>query len=821
MISNKFFTTGFFIIVLSCFSFIGHAQQLGDYTKSQVQNYQSKAEDQVRFLAYLLNTLGNENSSPRDKDVIIRESYKKIFKDSKVQVEDDLTSDRKVLVNKDITAYLKDIDFFYKNVKFDFDVQEVEPFLRPDGGLSFKVTLNRTLKGTDLEGEPVLNTKKRYIEINLDEATDGLQIASIYTTKVSREEALKEWWKNLSLGWKSVFREKLAISSDSVDINTLYKIAGIDSLNLAGNNFIVTLDPISMLVDLKKIDLSNTKIQDISSLSSLTEIQELNLSNTAIEEISYLRYAEKLRFLNLSFTQVKSLDDLLNLKRLERLYLRGTDITDFSMLSNFTDLKEVDLSETYFNKLDVLVHLSKLQTLNLGRSNVKELNVVISPQTLENLDLTFAPVADISALKGNKALKTLNISNTQVMSLEPLSELKNLEKIYADNTFISQQKATDFTDANPQVLVIINSEELSAWWASLSPQWKSAFSKYIKETSGKIPAKEQLTKLLLVDSLKLNNTGLTELFPLKKFSRLRYLSISDNDIISLEPLRTLNSLIELNAENIDIAGIDPLLSLKKLSKLNLSRNQLSNELLMKLTRLKSLTLLNVDGTQADKDFVREFLGQIDNNCIVIYDSEGLKSWWNGLSSEWQQIMQLQLTVSNPPTVQELHELTAIKNIVIIDEGIENLTPFEQFVQLESLHLERVALTDVSNIERVGELKRLTIKETPIEDVEPIARLKNLEELVLNYSAVDDLRALEDLKYLERLSVAGTKIRNLKGVENLYSLRYLDVSSSMVRKLKRLSELDNLEQVRCYNTRISERRVEGFKEENPDCVVRYY
>ncbi len=297
------------------------AQKLGDYSQQQVKSYQSKAEDQVRFLGFLLNTLGNEKSSNRDKDVIIRESYKKIFKDAKVQVEDDLTENRKVLINKDITAYLKDIDFFFKQVKFDFDIKEVEPFLRENGELSFKVTLNRTLKGVGLEGESILNTKKRFIEINLNPETDELQIASIYTTKVSRDEALKEWWNSLSYGWKTIFKEKLKLSDDSVSLSQLNQIAALDSIDLSGNTFIVGIEPLTMLVDLKSINLSNTKIQDISPLSSLTEIKKLNISNTAISDISFLRYAEKMENLDISFTQITNIDDLLNLNQLKNLSL--------------------------------------------------------------------------------------------------------------------------------------------------------------------------------------------------------------------------------------------------------------------------------------------------------------------------------------------------------------------------------------------------------------------------------------------------------------------------------------------------------------------
>lgn len=41
-----------------------------------------------RFLESMLTSLGNSSTPIRDKEVLITESYAKIFRDSKVQVED-------------------------------------------------------------------------------------------------------------------------------------------------------------------------------------------------------------------------------------------------------------------------------------------------------------------------------------------------------------------------------------------------------------------------------------------------------------------------------------------------------------------------------------------------------------------------------------------------------------------------------------------------------------------------------------------------------------------------------------------------------------
>ncbi|WP_375577827.1 leucine-rich repeat domain-containing protein [Marivirga tractuosa] len=812
------------LILLSLFFVLSlnvSAQDIEGFEKQEIESYKSKAEDQVRFLEYLLNTLGSKDASHRDKDVIIRESYLKIFRDSKVQIEDDLTENRNVLINKDVTAYLKDIEFFFENAKFDFDIKSTEPFLRDNGGLSFKIELNRTLKATGIEGESILNTKTRFVEINLDKEMDELQIASIYTTKVSRDEAIKEWWNNLSLGWKDIFRKEMQIVEDSVEINQLNKIASIDSLDLSQNDYIVSLAPLSFLVDLKYVKLNHTKIEDIAPLSSLTELKHLDISNTAIEDLSFLRYAENMEHLNISFTPVQKIDELENLNALKELHLNGADIRDFEVLSNFSNLVKLDLSETFFNQPETFSEMEMLKDLNMSRSNLSKLTDAMSPETLQKLDISFAFIADLSPLKNYNSLEILNINNTQVESLEPLERLKKLEKIYADNTFVSELEINEFIDANPSKLLVVNSGEIMEWWNELNVDWKLALFNYVDGEVIENFGKEQLTKLLLQDSLSLNDKGLKDLDPLQKFSRLRYLSISNNQIKSLAPIENLNSLSVLEIKDVGLNSVKSIMSLKKLKKLNLAQNQLSEEQFLQLSKLNSLIELNVDQSGIQKETVKKFLSKKPTQCSVIYDKEGIDAWWTNLDETWQSIFKLQFPLSSIPTYKELHDLAAIKSIVIVDEEITDLSALSQFVYLQELYLERVGLENLESISAVKDVKILSIKESPLKDLEPLNQLYELEKLILDFTAVDNLKPIEEIQSLEHLSLAGTQIKNLKGIESIISLKYLDISSTQVRWIGKLELLDNLQEFICYNTRIFDFSLNNFKEEHPDCLVRFY
>ena len=101
---------------------------------------EKRVRDIVAFLEYMLNTLGSSSTSTRDKEVLATESYSKIFRDGKVQIEDDLDEDRVVVTNKDIVPYLKDVDFFFKDAKFEFTIEDLKSNTLPNGELFYKVS---------------------------------------------------------------------------------------------------------------------------------------------------------------------------------------------------------------------------------------------------------------------------------------------------------------------------------------------------------------------------------------------------------------------------------------------------------------------------------------------------------------------------------------------------------------------------------------------------------------------------------------------------------------------------------------------------------
>jgi len=207
-------------ILLILFLFLGstisHSQE-SYLSVDEIESHESQIEQLINYLEYSFNTIGNPEIPVKEKEIIINESYLKVFKDEQVQIEDDLDENRNMVTNKDVQAYLKDINFFFKHVEFSFDVEEITHDVNEKGEIYFKVSMNRNLKGMTIGGDSVNNNLPRYVELNLNDEAQDLKIVSVYTTKLSEEEDMANWWFHLSPEWKEFFVKDI-IQDDSMMI---------------------------------------------------------------------------------------------------------------------------------------------------------------------------------------------------------------------------------------------------------------------------------------------------------------------------------------------------------------------------------------------------------------------------------------------------------------------------------------------------------------------------------------------------------------------------------------------------------------------------
>ena len=187
-------------------------------------------------------------------------------------------------------------------------------------------------------------------------------------------------------------------------LDGLEKFTRLKKLDLSNNN-ISDLTPLKGLIKLEILDLSENKITSIQSLEKLTNLKALEISNASIRDWRPLYNKSQLKCLYLESCNIKDLKPLESLfehlhNSLGYLSLRDNLITDIAPLSKLTNLLYIDLCENQ------ITDVSPLQALS---------NPAI-------VDLSCNRITDFSYINRNIS-GSLTLDDNPITSLKPISKL--------------------------------------------------------------------------------------------------------------------------------------------------------------------------------------------------------------------------------------------------------------------------------------------------------------------------------------------------------------------------------------------------------------
>jgi Leucine-rich repeat (LRR) protein len=838
-----------------------YAQKAG--SNQQKSPYNEEVRQMISFLEYSMNVLGNPAFTAKEKDVVINESYAKIFVDAKVQIEDDLAVKRDVVTNKDVQAYLKDVDFFFKEAKFKFNILDIGQYTNQEGKLFFIVKMMRSLKGVTIDNVNMNSDQERYVEINVDEEHKDLKIASIYTTKLSRDQELAFWWAGLSYEWKTVLGVGILVKNglrlndieefsdstylvggqqitDSINILNLVKqAASRKELNLAGATMITDLRPLDQLKELSILDISSSVISDLFPVRNITTLTVLNASNTLVEDLSPLRYSKSLKKLYISNTPVSSLRVIENFENLEVLHLEQTVIDSLPSMIALTHLKEFNGSSTNLLRLDSISYLTELESLYFSNTSVNDLKPIAGLKKLKKLDLSKTMINSLAGIESLSVLEELNIEDTEIDDFSSLEKIESIKVIYADRSKIDLEDFVSYVYSRPQISIIFMSEVLKDFWNNLDQGWKNYIKNdlnYGEKLSdvelhgilkirrvdlrgvGDIAGLNAVKFMPLLEYINISGTTISDLSPLAGHTRLSKIKGVGSAIVDLSPLSKLEGLKVVDFASTGISDISALSTIKEADSLIFSKTRVKD--ISALNEMKSFMIAYFDETGvSDEDALK--IAYDENKSILVYKSEKLKTWWGNMDDKWQDIFIAMNGLSRPPTTEELHKLTSTKSLDVSGTSLRNLDPVQEFIRLESLAFTETRISSLSPLSGLKKLKVLKCPRNPISAIDPISNLSSLVILDLNNTQVENLKPLSGLKDLKELTFSGTNVKDLSPIESLKNLEVLDFSKTKIRQIKSLDELPNLKMVNCYNNKISDKRVEEFRVSNPNCEIVFY
>jgi hypothetical protein len=279
------------------------------------------------------------------------------------------------------------------------------------------------------------------------------------------------------------------------------------------------------LKNITELNLSYTKIPDLSPLTRLPELKLLDLRNSVIADPSKLAELISLNDLYLTDSSIEDLAPLANLTALQGLRLGSYRITDLSPLSELTSLRELDISHTAVTSLAPLMQLKMLEDLTAIEVNIKDFTPLAHLTGLKYLTLINAMIRDLAPLKHLKNLEGLDLMGTEIADLSPLKDLSNL--IHLDIS------STDVFDVTP-LANLINLKNLSLAYTT------------IKDISS-------LHALLNLEDLDLRNTEISNLSPLKNHRGLKNVILWGNPITEL-PVWITQLNLEIKWDDKDAEG---------------------------------------------------------------------------------------------------------------------------------------------------------------------------------------------------------------------------------------------------------------------------
>jgi internalin A len=357
----------------------------------------------------------------------------------------------------------------------------------------------------------------------------------------------------------NVMKEVLKVSNC---FSLTRKISKIKRLELFDKK-ITDLTPLSYLTSLKILDLTLNEVMDISPLKKLIYIEELDLTGNS---------------------QVNNLSPLLNLRNLKKLSLHGmghAENLDYEPLSHLKKLEWLDLSFANIFTKDI-IHLNKLplKILSLAPtfpySVEKEmLSEIAKIKSLEALDLWGNNIVDLPPLSSLKKLKILILSSFHLANANSLSDLESIEFLKLDSSEI-----TDLSFLNRMKSL----KALSLYGMS------------------KIKDLGPINSLRNLERLSLRSTNIREISFLRGLKRLKELNLIGNNISDLKGLEEFKDLETLYLPK-NVTDLYSLRNLKKLKSLWLPENKIKNlDLIRDFTRLEFLAASGVGLRNPDHFF---------------------------------------------------------------------------------------------------------------------------------------------------------------------------------------------------------------------------
>ncbi len=177
-------------------------------------------------------------------------------------------------------------------------------------------------------------------------------------------------------------------------------------------------------VSLNRLSIMKNNISDLSSLKGNTAMTVLLVADNPVSSLSFIENMINLKELDISDTKVESIDRLEGTS-LVSLDCSFTNLTDYTVLSTLEQLTELQVSNMTSDNIKVLNTLDQLRIIGVFSSDLVSLEELSNLHGLECLDV--GDCQNLETLNGINVyprLSYLGIASTGIRDISPITDLQ-------------------------------------------------------------------------------------------------------------------------------------------------------------------------------------------------------------------------------------------------------------------------------------------------------------------------------------------------------------------------------------------------------------
>ncbi|CAL6094306.1 Conserved_hypothetical protein [Hexamita inflata] len=567
--------------------------------------------------------------------------------------------------------------------------------------------------------------------------------------------------KNLNLQVTPKKVKRLIINNcflSTVKINGLEIMTQLTELNL-GQNLLTddSLEFIGNMKNLKILDLSLNKLENVDKLKTLTNLKSLDLNQNFIKTIDGLETLIELENLDISYNQVTQINQLDNMVNIKILNISHNKISTIMSLQNMTAIVYLDISFNLILSVEICKDFKMLVDLRTQKNKIQDFSTIMSHSNCkQSWQSEQNEISDKDYV--NAGLITRQITN-----------LKMSQKYHQNND--AMLKKYQYKIFNNEVVINNDNEVMNLLFADVYKAKKITIEGCQNIIFDMVPIYVQILivknsnlkhisniyQMEQITDLILSGNEIHNIFELGALINLKRLDLSSNDIYNIESLKELANLQYLDISNNKILFCEPLKDLN-IIELIIKTNLIYD--LEYITKMKFFQFKLTTYPKLIEPSLSDFQKYLGENLGT---AEAAQQLIDSNKENHRKMLQI---------VDNIHIFTRL----LIDGSINELT-----IENEP-NLTSIQLVDEQNIAKVSikQCNNLRFDSVP----------RNVTELIVNDCQLYDINGIEQMTQLQVLNLNNNNLLFIQTVSALINLEQFSAASNLITDFTSIKSLPN-------------------------------